>query len=586
MEKGKGLAQPSQNQGLRRMKAPYLDTTDLVKDNSLTLIGRLTNPQEQRMRALIPSLPRKWNLRGRAVGSDLGHDCFQFRFEREDDLQSVLDNRPYHFDYWMVILQKWEPVISSSFPAQIPFWIRIKGLPLHYWHDKVICEIGQELGTLENHELTKTSARVRVSMDGLKGLTKETVMEFDTGEECTLTFEYERLENHCSTCRSLNHLRKQCQATDKGERHRDLAVRPHELEGTNSEKEETFNRGRLRSPQRTNRAATNTYREDHKFHQRVDRHGRPYGDRVETKQTRNPPPERTTPSRESSSRMSEKPREQAPKGMETNSPQYVHHRDSHTQTQSLSKTTYTRNHLLQWREKPRGLDEGRDQQSNPPPVQLRPSVRAANEEWRPPTIQSVPTTEQVLEEIQDATNLYINCADPVESSARRQRVMQSEARGEVHEVAAGIIATAIANLAQSQHTTEQISREVINAPLLLMGPGDTTTGGQPSNVTVTEPPTRTSGRKRGRPAKFRTAGVSPKQNRGASSKKRLLSLVQHSPGRSARELGRGSPKRQSIPQAPSDTVGPSATNNQPKIKLIPAISKKKEDFQAPPHPGP
>lgn len=195
---------------IKRIKAPSLDTTALIRENALTLIGRLTNPQEQKMWALLPALPRKWNLQGRAVGSDLRNNCFQFRFEREEDLRRVLDNRPYHFAYWMVILQRWEPVISNSFPSMIPFWIRIKGLPLHYWQDDMLVRVGQELGTLDNHELTKTTARVRVFVDGLKPLTKESIVEFDSGEESNITFEYERLEMHCSVCYSLLHSRSSC----------------------------------------------------------------------------------------------------------------------------------------------------------------------------------------------------------------------------------------------------------------------------------------------------------------------------------------------------------------------------------------
>lgn len=160
---------------------------------------------QQKIWALIPALPRKWNLRGRAVGSNLGNNCFQFRFEREEDLRRVLDNRPYHFAYWMVILQRWEPVISNSVPSMIPFWIGIKGLPLHYWQDDMVCRVGQELGTLENHELTKTTARVQVSVDGLKPLIKELIIEFDSGEETSVTLEYEKLKYHCSVCFSLLH---------------------------------------------------------------------------------------------------------------------------------------------------------------------------------------------------------------------------------------------------------------------------------------------------------------------------------------------------------------------------------------------
>lgn len=44
-------------------------------------------------------------------------------------MKKVLDNRPYHFSNWMVILQKWEPIISPDFPCQIPFWIQLKGIP-------------------------------------------------------------------------------------------------------------------------------------------------------------------------------------------------------------------------------------------------------------------------------------------------------------------------------------------------------------------------------------------------------------------------------------------------------------------------
>ena len=84
---------------VKRIKAPCLDTTTLIKENELTIIGRLTNPREQKMSTLIPSLPRKWNIRGRAVGSDLGNNCFQFRFESEEDVRRVLENRPYHFAF-------------------------------------------------------------------------------------------------------------------------------------------------------------------------------------------------------------------------------------------------------------------------------------------------------------------------------------------------------------------------------------------------------------------------------------------------------------------------------------------------------
>lgn len=52
--------------------------------------------------------------------------------------------------------------------------------------------------------------RVRVSINGLKPLVKETIVEFDTGEESRITLEYERLENHCSICLLLSHSNEHC----------------------------------------------------------------------------------------------------------------------------------------------------------------------------------------------------------------------------------------------------------------------------------------------------------------------------------------------------------------------------------------
>lgn len=282
-----------------------MDNSSLIKDNALTLIGRLTSPQEQRIWALIPALPRKWNLQGREVWSDLGNNCFQYHFEREDDLRRVLDNRPYHFAKWMVILQRWEPVISPSFPSLIPFWIKIKGLPIHYWHDDMVARVGQELGTLVMHELSRTTAGVRVLIDGLKPLVKESIVEFDSGEESRITLEYERLEMHCSYCNFLLHPRKNCplKRRDEASNSRLHSTRSEEGEQRLSIEEIPSSYAPKEPPRSYNiqkkvsiqegKSLQINIAEDEKFKSRVDRHGNTFGERIGTKQTRNPPPENT-----------------------------------------------------------------------------------------------------------------------------------------------------------------------------------------------------------------------------------------------------------------------------------------------------
>ncbi|CAA7047150.1 unnamed protein product [Microthlaspi erraticum] len=116
-EKGKELAVSPSLPPLKRIRAPPVNTSDLEKENALTLIGCLTNPSEQRLWSMIPFISKKWELRGKAIGSDLGNNRFQFRFDFEEDLKKVLDNRPYQYSRWMLILQKWEQSIAASFPS-------------------------------------------------------------------------------------------------------------------------------------------------------------------------------------------------------------------------------------------------------------------------------------------------------------------------------------------------------------------------------------------------------------------------------------------------------------------------------------
>lgn len=119
---------------------------------------------------MFPFLANRWNLKGKAVGSDLGRGVFQFRFDFEEDLQKVLDNRSFHYDQWMVILQKWEPIISDTFPSKIPFWIELQGLPKHFWKAEMLKTIGEELGEVMDMEISTSSAKISKNWNSPMGV--------------------------------------------------------------------------------------------------------------------------------------------------------------------------------------------------------------------------------------------------------------------------------------------------------------------------------------------------------------------------------------------------------------------------------
>lgn len=208
-EKGKGLA----TAGVPAKKPPVRilatqDNETLVEANRLSLIGRLTNTTVQKPRAVIDFMIQVWNLEGRVTGRTQGLDKFQISFESEHDLTQVLNKGPYHYKRWMLILQRWEPVVSALLPSIISFPVRIHGIPLQYWDEKVILTIGGELGKCSL--LNEKEAKIWVEINGLEPLIMKMEVALPSEEITEVEFEYIRIEKHCFTCFSLFHEESDC----------------------------------------------------------------------------------------------------------------------------------------------------------------------------------------------------------------------------------------------------------------------------------------------------------------------------------------------------------------------------------------
>lgn len=517
----------------KRIRASAFDNSALILENAHTLIGRLTNPREQSITRVINDLPQIWTLQGSVLGSDLGNHCFQFRFQKAEDIQSVLSNRPYHSNCWMLIFQPWEPIISTSFPSQIPFWIKLKGLPLHFWHEEMMKDIAKELRTLEGTYITRTSVRLRILLNGLEPLAKDTIIEFSKGEEALVTFEYEELENICSTCNSLTHAARDCEVITLSTTVAPQAslVREETARFTNrppnkSRTSPDFSKSGHRTHERRDMSYTPS------FHQRVDRHGRPFGDRVSlSSHQAKPLKNKIIPSSYAN----------------PSSRRFSRNRG----TDSLPESQY------QWREKNQRQSPTNNDlttANNLPAIEARSPLIQELPPLRPlgrnlevcdfPLLPRIPTTEEVLSDLQEVTIQYINCPDPIESAARRQRVLQSDARGDMEQTAANIISAA----------TE--ARAAMLPPTVI-----------PSETTIILGDSHTSGpsvqtKRRGRPPTKKRQSPAPAKLAGTSFRKMNLAHISASPGRAAESSARAS-TTQSRQSSTSQTA---RTDKQPTPK--------------------
>lgn len=259
--------------------------------------------------------------------------------------------------------------------------------------------------------------------------------------------------------------------------------------------------------------------------------------------------------------------------------------------------------------------------------------------------KSIPTTENVMEELREATALYLSCPDPTEAAARRHRVLQGDSEELLARTAAGIIAAAEGRLVpydpvsereKDQHipTQEEVMKELQNVTLQYLSSNDPienaarrqrviqgdSTGqmeeaarriieaATPPATILPPPPAITSPSRGQAPSadlgdseNIGITGNMPSNQTGRTRAKpaRLNSYIT-SPGALKGACSRKrnltsthkspansqSNRRRQQPQAIGGNAGPSASTVQPKSVMVPPMSKKRKDFHRSPPPAP
>ncbi|KAL0718784.1 hypothetical protein Bca4012_068107 [Brassica carinata] len=187
------------------IRIPACDLDVVAERFKRTLIGRVLHRGGRSIEAMISLLPRAriWNVEGRVRGINLGNGRFQFDFNKEEDLLMVLNKRPCHFNHWIFALERWEPSTSENFPSTVPFWIKVTGVPVHYWNDGTFDEIAKALG--RKVALDSENARIQVSIDVDRPLQFERRVGFPNGDTGNVSLEYEGITRYCFGCKRISH---------------------------------------------------------------------------------------------------------------------------------------------------------------------------------------------------------------------------------------------------------------------------------------------------------------------------------------------------------------------------------------------
>ncbi|WZZ61796.1 hypothetical protein YC2023_061903 [Brassica napus] len=335
----------------------------------------------------------------------------------------------------MIILHRWEPTTSPSFPSMILFWIKIQGILIHLWTEEVARGIGSDLGTFEVAEITAHSIRMRVHVNGRLPLIKTSIIENPNGDEVTATLVYEKLEKHCFHCGRLDHEIRDC-LEEKHQKKERLAAQKDSKKSltsvTNKEgtkqAEHSYTGGPNRhSPRRDNRYRPYSrndqpHRADHssgsyliqcfqhqKNYQRDslpnNRHGRDWSHRnVEnTSHRRNPPTHKERGTFSGDSHSTAAPRDMA-----------------FSEHSSRDRNLYPRS--------PRNNSPQNNQRALE--SRLSPPARGAPQE-RELTLLTQEAMNAARGEVREVMLQYTSCADPSESAVRKERLRLAKAHGQL-----------------------------------------------------------------------------------------------------------------------------------------------------------
>ncbi|KAB5521997.1 hypothetical protein DKX38_026316 [Salix brachista] len=143
-----------------------------------------------------------------------------FRFQREEQMQEILERGPWLFGGKAIILQPWHPlfVFDKNRISKLPVWIRLHGLPFSLWSREGLSLVSSMVGhPLSCDEATFNCtrldfARVCVELDA----TQPFVHSFEINTPLSNTplhieVEFEWKPLRCAKCQLFGHSCKQAE---------------------------------------------------------------------------------------------------------------------------------------------------------------------------------------------------------------------------------------------------------------------------------------------------------------------------------------------------------------------------------------
>lgn len=184
--------------------------------NSVSIIGRILNPECQKVSSLILDMPRKWQIYNRVRGVALSQEKFQFIFKYEHEMEDILQKGVHTYNYWTLAVDRWIEHPPPDYLQFILIWVQLRNIPLNHYTYEAIHTLAGFVGEIVDMDFDPTKAqsndfvRARIRFDVSKPLRRSKIVNLPSGEKTTILYDYERIQKRCFFCQRLTHERESC----------------------------------------------------------------------------------------------------------------------------------------------------------------------------------------------------------------------------------------------------------------------------------------------------------------------------------------------------------------------------------------
>ncbi|XP_074299427.1 uncharacterized protein LOC141630522 [Silene latifolia] len=150
---------------------------------------------------------------------------FYFRFEKFEDMQTVMRGGCWNLNNSMLVLKTWHPNFRREldFVSVVPVWILLMDLDPLFWSPKALSKISSKIGKplyadpVITHKERLHFARVLVELDASKLVPEELLLHSPFGGSILERVVVEWMPYFCHHCKKLGHEQGNCRLLKKSE---------------------------------------------------------------------------------------------------------------------------------------------------------------------------------------------------------------------------------------------------------------------------------------------------------------------------------------------------------------------------------